>query len=60
MRRESAPQKLLWGAYFLLLVFLLFHAALDVAQSEQAQPGGGAEQQRAERVSFFLFHDITS
>ena len=38
MRRESAPQKLLWGAYFLLLVFLFFHAALDVAQSEQAQP----------------------
>ena len=37
---------------------LLFHAALNVLQSPQAQPGDGAEEQRAERKLLFLHVDI--
>ena len=47
LKREQLP----------LLPLFLFHAALDVLQSPQAQPGGGAEKQRAERKLLFL-HDI--
>lgn len=42
---------------FLLFLFL-FHAALNVLQSPQAQPGDGAEEQRAERKLLFLHVDI--
>ena len=47
----------LFQCVFLLFLFL-FHAALNVLQSPQAQPGGGAEEQRAKRKLLFLHVDI--
>ena len=41
-----------------ILFLFLFHAALNVLQSPQAQPGGGAEEQRAKRKLLFLHVDI--
>ena len=46
------------GIVAFLLFLFLFHAALNVLQSPQAQPGGGAEEQRAKRKLLFLHVDI--